>query len=1021
MQTRIASGCFAVWMLLLTAVFYLVPQWSAVSWAAIGLSAAGAVLAGIRMHRPSRRLPWLLLSAVLVSFTAGDTAYNILTDYLGQQNPFPSLADLFYLAVYPMLAAALLIFIRARSSSGNRAALLDALVPTAGLGLLAWVFLIAPYVHDSGLTLAEKLTSVAYPLGDVLALAMLLRLFTAAGRKPVAVLVLGAGVTGLLVTDVLYGLRQLAGTWAVGGPTDSGWVFFYAAIGICALHPSMTKLTFSTERAAAAPAGARRLVLMSLAALIAPAMLFLEDARGDLPDAQVIAAACALMFLMVMARVGGLLSQQREAGARERALRVASSALVAAASERDAAAALSRAVAGLMRGEPYHLIFAADDVTGDEHSAGVRPGHHSAIVEVATLPADLAGRLGDFGLALYTEVLGSGHSPVGPGRRKQAYLAARDETLLELRPVFDALMAQAVMAIERIRLTDEISRRSSEDYFRTLVHSTSDVILIVGEDSVIRYASPSATTVFGWTELLGTSLDALIAGTDRSLLADLLLRAGHGAGGPDGTDLIAVGADGRLRQVECGCRDLREDPTVGGLVLTVRDVTERRRLENDLSHQAFHDGLTGLPNRVLFSDRLRQAALRAQRDSTTMAVLFIDLDDFKEVNDTLGHAVGDRLLVAVGERITTAIGPLNTAARMGGDEFAVLIEHAAGPAEADEMAARIVAALAVPVELSDGAGGSHVVSGAASVGVATNQEASGIDELQRQADLAMYVAKTEGKSTWQRYRNELHTTVVQRVELRSALKEAVAAGQFVLRYQPIVDLATERMVGVEALVRWQHPTRGLLGPDEFIDLAEENGTIVALGDWVLREALGAFAGWRTGTPGADLRYISVNVSARQFNTPGFVSRVRAALEETGTRPEWLLLEITESLVLRDVDKVCSDLRALRDTGIRVAIDDFGTGYSSLSYLRNMPVDVLKIDKSFVDEILDSVEQRAVVEAIVSLARTLRLAVVAEGIEDPAHRLMLIGMGCAYGQGYLFARPVPAEQITAWLTPLVAVT
>jgi len=323
--------------------------------------------------------------------------------------------------------------------------------------------------------------------------------------------------------------------------------------------------------------------------------------------------------------------------------------------------------------------------------------------------------------------------------------------------------------------------------------------------------------------------------------------------------------------------------------------------------------------------------------------------------------------------------------------------------------------MAVPIEVSDGHGGLHLVSGAASVGVACSGDAAGIAELLRRADVAMYVAKTDGKRTWRLYRDELHQEMIRRLEMRSALNEAVPGDQMRLRYQPIVDLPTGEVVGLEALVRWQHPARGLLGPNEFIELSEENGAVVAIGGWVLREALRTFTNWVSTDAGATLRYLSVNVSARQFRTPGFVDQVREVLAETGAHPRWLLLEITESLVLHDAEQVWADLRELRRMGVRIAIDDFGTGYSSLSYLSQMPVDVLKIDKSFIDDILHSAQQMALVKTIVSLARTLDLLVVAEGIELDGHRRALVEMGCPYGQGYLFSKPVTADEIGRRLT------
>ena len=993
MTTRIVRACFAIWLAVLTAVYYSWPGLHVFTWTLIGLSGVAAIVAGVRLHRPARSLPWYLLAVALLFFVSGDAiSYGQVA--LGLQAPFPGPSDVLYLLVYPLLAAALTLFIRARSGEGNRAALLDALVPTVSLGLLSWVYLIAPYTRATDLTLAEKAASVAYPLGDVLALAMMLRLLTAAGRKPPAVHWLAVSTVGVLVSDVVYGLARLDSDWAVGGPIDLGWVAFYAAAGYAALHPSMVRLTDDRVPTGTAETGRHRLLLLTLAALIAPAVLLAQHFNGDVVDAPVIAAGSALIFLLVMGRVRDLLAEQRRANLRETALRRANADLAAATTEDDIMAALRAAITMLMPAGCRYELTVGERIplpdTGTTEELGVSlvpaPGY-------------------DFESALHAAMI----LPGNPPRRGSIDLAAPTAVLRDVLPSVQALFAQITMVVERIGLAGEISRRDGEAYFRTLIQSASDVILIIGDDDRIRYASPSAATVFGWTELTGTPLAMLIADTHHDALADALVRIRTERGHAEGIDLTAVCADRRLLQVECGGRDLRADPTVAGVVLTVRDVTERRRLENDLAHQAFHDGLTGLANRVLFRDRLDHSFVLAEAGAGDVGVLFVDLDDFKEVNDTLGHAVGDQLLVAVGQRIAQAIGPGNTAARMGGDEFAILVAHAAGASAAEEVAARIVHALSTPVEVSDGLGGTHIVSGAASVGVATSHDATSPTELLRHADLALYLAKGAGKGTWQRYQSDLHTAMVERLALRTSLLEAIDARQFVLQYQPIVDIRTQAVIGVESLVRWQHPERGLLGPYHFIDLAEESGAIVGIGAWVLGESLRQFAAWQAASPELGLRYVSVNVSARQFRTPGFVDQVRQALADAGAQPGWLLLEITESLVLRDAEQVWTDLRVLRELGVRIAIDDFGTGYSSLSYLRQMPVDVLKIDKSFIDDIIASPQQRALVNAIVTLARNLDLTVVAEGIEDGAQRELLERMGCPFGQGYLFARPVwPAE-------------
>ncbi|GID91894.1 EAL domain-containing protein [Amorphoplanes digitatis] len=1004
MTTRPARACFTVWMAVLTAANYAWPAGHPFTWGLIGLSGAAAIVVGVRANRPARRLPWYLLAVALVCYVFGDTL-TYIQDAMGLVTPFPGPSDVFYLLVYPPLAAALTIFIRSRSGNANRAALLDALLPTVSLGLLAWIYLIVPYVKVADLTLQEKAIAIGYPLGDVLALALMLRLLTAPGRKPLAVRLLSVSIVGALISDVVYGMARLDGDWAIGGPVYLGWVAFYFAAGYAALHPSMTRLTEHTAPSTDnVETGGRRLVLLAAAALIAPAVLLAQHFDGGVTNAPVIAAVSALIFLLVMGRVYGLLADQRQTNLRESALRRANAALSAATTEDEIRAAIGTAIGELMPAGRHYRLTAEESVPLDPAAAA------EAGISLVPAPGDGSG------LALRAGVI----RPGSPPRLATMHLSAPDSVLHAVMPAVRALFDQVTLVVERIGLAGEISRRDGEAYFRTLIQSASDVILIVGDDDRIRYASPSATTVLGWTELPGQPLSGLIADTHRAALARTLDLARSGDGGPEAADLTVVCADRRLRQVECAARDLRDDPTVAGLVLTIRDVTERRRLENDLAHQAFHDGLTGLANRMLFRDRLEQSFVRSEQDAAKIGVLFIDLDDFKGVNDTLGHAVGDQLLIAIGERITNAIGASNMAARMGGDEFAILIEDATDPAAAEEVAERIVLALSEPVEVSDGLGGTHLLGGAGSVGVATSHEAASPTELLRHADLALYLAKGVGKATWRRYRNELHTEMVERLALRTSLLEAIDDEQFVLQYQPIVDVSTREVVGVESLLRWQHPERGSLGPAHFIELAEESGAVVSIGAWVLREALQQFASWRAADPDLPLRYVSVNVSPRQFRQPGFVDQVRRALDDAGARPEWLLLEITESLVLHDADQVWADLKELRALGVRIAIDDFGTGYSSLSYLRHMPVDVLKIDKSFIDDILASRQQRALVDAIVTLAHNLDLTVVAEGIEDGAQRELLDLMGCPYGQGYLFSAPLWPSEIPTLLGRTTAV-
>ncbi|HEY0779118.1 MAG TPA: EAL domain-containing protein, partial [Gemmatirosa sp.] len=450
----------------------------------------------------------------------------------------------------------------------------------------------------------------------------------------------------------------------------------------------------------------------------------------------------------------------------------------------------------------------------------------------------------------------------------------------------------------------------------------------------------------------------------------------------------------------------RDGGIVAGVAVSV-DVSERKRLEARLEHQAFHDPLTGLANRALFRDRVGQALAQAQRGGARPTVLFLDLDDFKGVNDSLGHAQGDHLLTQVAARLLNATRGCDTVARLGGDEFAVLLASTSHADEAVIVAERITTALTRPFTLA-----AREVCVGASVGIAAAVPGDGTDELLRNADLAMYRAKARGKGTHEVFASQLFTEVNDRVALEADLRHALTRGEFRLDYQPIVDLASERVVGVEALLRWNHPTRGPVAPARFIGLAEETGLIVAIGRWVLGEACRQGAAWRGA--GAGELYVAVNISGRQLQYPTITADVAAALEASGLAPHALLLEITESVLMHETEANLTRVAELKALGVRLAIDDFGIGYSSLSYLQRFPVDVLKIDKSFVDGVHLQESDRALARTIVTLGDALALRTVAEGVEHEAQRDSLRALGCVLGQGYLFARPMPPDAVSALL-------
>jgi len=486
-----------------------------------------------------------------------------------------------------------------------------------------------------------------------------------------------------------------------------------------------------------------------------------------------------------------------------------------------------------------------------------------------------------------------------------------------------------------------------------------------------------------------------------------------------------VHADGHVVWVTVSTSCVRDDAGRAlYLVGQIDDITERRELRERLAHAAVHDQLTGLPNRVLFMDRLELALGRARRDRRCVALMFLDLDRFKLINDSLGHEIGDQLLTRVGQRLSGALRSTDTLARFGGDEFTVLCE-VTDKAEALEIAERLVDAMRSPLTLSES---ELFVSVSIGIALSVDGRESGAEML-RNADVAMYRGRELGPARIEVYRADDETGTIRRLRTSNELHRALEREEFVLHYQPMVDLKTETMVGMEALVRWNHPTRGLLLPGEFIGLAEDSGLIVPLGIWVLGEACRQVATWETRRAAAGhdpgLLSISVNVSTQQLADPRFPRQVEATLAESGLDPDKLWLEITESTIMSTGDASIAALSALRALGLHLEIDDFGTGYSSLSYLKRLPVEVLKVDQSFVDELDFDADDVAIVRAIVGLGESLGLAVVAEGVERRAQAAALMALGCSIAQGYLFAfphpasalEPFPADDLSSWAQPV----
>jgi len=598
---------------------------------------------------------------------------------------------------------------------------------------------------------------------------------------------------------------------------------------------------------------------------------------------------------------------------------------------------------------------------------------------------------------------------------------ARDETSAAVRG-YTLGMAVAIVLlllsasalwwrIEKARARAVAAAEGRERRFAALVQNSSDLVLVIDEAGGVDFASPASERQLGTvpSAIEGRRLVELVHPDDAAQIALLVgLRGGGHTGDPVTVRLLH--ADGQWRWMEIVATDLTEEPSVRGVVLNTRDVSDRRAVEDELAHQAFHDGLTGLANRALFEDRVEHAIERNRREGRPVAMMLLDLDDFKTVNDSLGHQTGDQLIRQVARRIRGALRSGDTAARLGGDEFAMLLETCDGEEDASQAAIRVLRAVSEPITLE---GYEMVVRGSLGIAVARSSEADA-DEMLRSADIAMYAAKARGRGGFELFRPEMLDLARERLELKADLDHALGRGEFFLNYQPIVELDSGAVSGVEALLRWQHPTRGLVRPDEFIPLAEESGLIVPIGRWVLERACVDARRWLTVACNPDTFYVSVNVSPRQLDDPDLPDVVDAALRAAGLPARALVLEVTESVLMNDPERTMRTLESLRDLGTRIAIDDFGTGYSSLSYLGRLPIDLVKIDRSFVSGVGSAERDKDLAAMIVQLVGVLNFEAIAEGIQAVEQVQGLQRLGCALGQGFYFSRPVAPEQIDTLL-------
>jgi diguanylate cyclase (GGDEF)-like protein/PAS domain S-box-containing protein len=993
----------------------------------LGLAPVIAILVGQRYYKPESRTPWLFFAAGFFVFWLGDLYTYTYPRVFGAEVPFPSPGDACYVAVYPLLMTGLLILVRRRNPGTDQSGVIDSLIITAGFALLAWVALIAPYVHDDTLNLIGKGVSISYPAGDVLLLAATVRLAVGSGARNAAFYLITGSIMALLVTDFVYGLKVLNDTFNFQWWLDWGWISCYLLWGAAALHPSMKAL--DSPSLGEAPRLTRlRMVGLTVASLIAPAVLIVDEWRNNNFDMVVVIGSSVLLVGLVVARMSGLVREQERSADREKTLNEAGAALVGATDrETIHEAALSAIIEFVGPSAAAYLCQVQDDRTEVITAAGTT-GETGGAWELGagTTQILLAAGASDSSTvkltaAMRTELrISSDYRSafvLEPTVREPAsgfFVIASEQSIPRVvQGSLRALITQVALALDSATLTEEMHRRTSEARFGSLVRHSSDLITVLDADSKVIYQSPSIESVLGYTpeQIVGTRFDRLLPIGERTRLAHLL--ADDEVAGNGETQVIECGLDhidGTTRQFEILHTNLLADEIVQGVVLNCRDVSERKAFEEQLSHQAFHDPVTGLANRALFSERVRHAVARTRRGPSALAVVFIDLDDFKTVNDSLGHTAGDEVLLQVAHRMSLSIRASDTAARFGGDEFAILLEDLEGPQEAADAAERMLEALTEPLTVED-----KELYIRASIGIAVMESGRVTDaqELIRDADVAMYMAKRDGKGTYRLFEPEMHAGVLDRLELRGDLQRALGADQFELEYQPIVRLSDGTITGLEALVRWRHPERGLLAPDWFIPLAEETGLIVPIGNWVLEQACLEAKRMQKVNASHEPLTISINLSLKQLQHPDAVSHVKDALKNSELDPTHLTLEITESLMMTDPELGVQRLTDLKSLGVTLAMDDFGTGYSSLSYLSRFPVDELKMDRSFLREGATP-KTSGLTAAVLALGQSLNLTIVAEGIEHHEQWMTLRDLGCEYGQGYYFSRPMPAEAATEFL-------
>ena len=981
-------------------------QIRAVLWTALGIAAVIVIVIATVARRLWARSAWVLVAIAIAVYVIGGLlfAYRIFNVAETERlwiSIFTSATS------YSLMIAAILVLVHMRRISTDASGYLDAAVVLVAAGMLAAEFLIYPILQDGTLETLERGVGIFNPILDVILLAATVRLWYATDRAANrAVRILAISFLLLVATNVVDMLVALKGppdgTATIQGIIQVGYLLVYIVAAAAALDPTAVRPP-AADTDAGLSNRSRVLTMLGLCILVPPVLLLFHRDTSTFSQSRAFVIATLVLTVLLGFRINLLVKGYREAVRREHLLREINAGLMRATSRTDVSAGLSEWAAKLVEQEPVSCSLGTVD---DLAARGIGPFG----TRVRNADGDIRYR---------TVVSVPGTMP------RQRLVVDTPDLVSTPAQASLAVLGQSVgMALERLNLSRRVMEQATAERLELLLHNASDVIILVDAEGTMQYATEAMRDLTGQSpsEVVGKQWASLFQ--DPALALGLLERA-HTTDESTGDlviDPAAVNAEfadpAPSRKKSDGTTETmskRVDVNVVWIeaddqfVATHHDVTDRVRLEQELKHQAFHDALTGLNNRSVFRDQLVRASTRARRTESMFAVLMLDLDDFKNVNDSLGHPAGDELLRVVARRLVECVREGDTPVRLGGDEFAAILESASSAEDAVTIADRIIERIAEPVIIR----GNKIVTGA-SIGLAMSDGTVSTSDVERDADIALYEAKFDGKSRVSVFQSDMHETAKRKLSLTNELRSALDNHEIEVRYQPVVELATGAIAGVEALVRWNHPTLGELVPDMFVSIAEDSGQIKNIGEFVMRQALSDLSTITTALPKHSSLRMSINVSVKELQLRDMAETILQMLEVSSVEPSSVVVEVTESVFLPDEGVAVERLRDIANLGVSVYLDDFGTGWASLHYLRSLPISGVKLAQEFVTE-LPQDQDIGLVRAVRELSNTMQLEeVVAEGIENEDQRQALIQLGYRLAQGYLMAHPMSCTELMHWL-------